>query len=382
MITAHRFTWDKYSSLDFDVTACVSFDGDTGDVETGLSREAVVSETYNGALKRGAFYKWNESFNVTITLVKNDFSDFTQEQNRRILKWITGRQTPGFLDIYKDDSNVIEYSVLGNFVNVSQRKLGNARIIGYVLEYESLTPYAYSRLNTVPENFVATDTLTMKNVSLPSNNTFMITIDTDEPEAAVYPKITIKHNGTNYVRIADGTVLNIHSEMIDNTDYFNGTTHYWKTPGSTKVNSTEKPNYDGWVVKEVDHAYGDNDTWEVGYIYQYGTNYYWLDPHTFHSSTTNPNLKTTSVKITNVYVDDNGVTRIAKCRVANNTLDETIILDGANKVVASSRVSRIFGDDFIDWDFLPLYDGRNQITIEGNCSVGIEYREVRKVGSY
>lgn len=378
MISAHRFTWNNYSSLDFDVIACVSFDGDSGDVATRLGRDAVVSETYNGALKRGSFYKWNESMTPTITLVKEDFGDFTPEQNRKILKWITGRQTPGFIDIYKDDSNVIEYSILGNFISVSQYKLGNARVVGYILQFESLAPYAYSRLNTVPENFVATNTSTMKDVSLPSNNTFTITIDTDDAETAVYPKITIKHDGTNYVRIADSTVLNIHSEMIDNTDYFNGTTHYWKTIGSTKVNSTTKPNYD-WIVKEVDHAYGDSDTWEAGYIYKYGTNYYWLDPHTFHSSTENPNLETTSVKITNTYVDNANVTHVAKCRVANNTLDEKIVLDGANKVVSSSRTARIFGDDF-SWEWLPLYDGKNQITIEGNCSVAMEYRCVRKVG--
>jgi hypothetical protein len=129
------------------------------------------------------------------------------------------------------------------------------------------------------------------------------------------------------------------------------------------------------------------DTWETGYIYQYGTNYYWLDPHMFHASENNPNLQTTSVKITNTYRIGNE-TRIAVCRVANNTLDETIVLDGANKVVSSSRTSRIFGDDFIDWEWLPLYDkslaadneGINTITVEGNCSIGIEYREVRKVG--
>ena len=386
MISAHKFTWNNYSSLDFNVIACVSFDGDSSEVETHLGREAVVSETYNGALKRGSFYKWSESMTPTITLVNDGFRDFTPEQNRKILKWITGRQTPGFIDIYKDDSNVIEYSILGNFTSVSQYKLGNSRVVGYILQFESLAPYAYSRLNTVPDNFVASDTGTMRDVSLPSNNTFTITIDTDDAETAVFPKITIKHNGENYIRIADGTVLNIHSEMIDNTDYFNGTTHFWRTVGSTKVNSITKPDYD-WIEVEVDHAYGDGDTWETGYIYKYGTNYYWLDPSTFHSSTTNPNLTTTSVKITNTYVVGRE-TRVSTCRVANNTLDETIVLDGANKVVSSSRTSRIFGDDFMDWEWLPLYDkslaanndGTNTITIEGNCSVAIEYREIRKVG--
>ena len=373
MISPYKIGWNGYLStvLPFNITTCLSFDGDSGDIETHLGREAVVSETYNGALKRGGSYKWSESMSPSITIMKEDFSDFTREENRRILSWLTGRQTPGFLDVYMDSdiaSNNMEYSILGNFISVSQYKLGNSRVVGYVAQFESLMPWALSPLITKE-----------KDVSSPEGNTFTITINTDEPEAAVYPRITIKHNDTNYVRIADGTVLNIHSEMIDNTDYFNGTTHYWKTAGSTKVNSTIKPDYD-WIVKEVDHAYGDSDAWESGYIYKYGENYYWLDPHTFHSSTKNPNLQTTSVKITNTYVDDNGMTHIAKCRVANNILGETIVLDGANKVVSSSRISRVFGDDFMDWEWIPLYDGENQIKIEGNCSVVIEYREVRKVG--
>ena len=389
MITAHRFTWDTYSSLEFDVIACVSFDGDTGDTETGLSREAVVSEMYNGALKRGTSYKWNESMNVTITLVKNDFSDFTQEQNRKILKWITSRHTPGFLDIYKDDSNVIEYSVLGNFIKVSQRKLGNSRVVGYVLEYEGLTPYAYSGLHTIPENLNIIDVGTFKNVSSPSNNTFTIQINTDDTETAIYPRITIKHNGENFIRIADGTILTTSSDMIPGTVYFNGSTFYWRTIRPTKKTNTTPPDYEGWIIKQVDHTYGDSDVWENGYIYQYGQNYYWLEPaHTLYSNSENPNLETTSVKITNTYLIGNE-THVATCSMANNTLDEKIVLDGANKVVSSSRTSRIFGDDF-SWEWLPLYDknlsadgnGVNTIKVEGNCSIAIEYREVRKVGSY
>jgi hypothetical protein len=146
------------------------------------------------------------------------------------------------------------------------------------------------------------------------------------------------------------------------------------------------PDYD-WTVEEVDHAYGDGDIWETGYVYQYNSNYYWLDPpNIFYSSDTNPELETTSVKITNTYAIGNQ-TYSATCRVANNTLDEKIVLDGANKIISSSRTSRIFGDDF-SWEWLPLYDkslangydGTNTITVEGNCTVTMEYREIRKVG--
>lgn len=67
--------------------------------------------------------------------------------------------------------------------------------------------------------------------------------------------------------------------------------------------------------------------------------------------------------------------------LTNNNAGEKIVVDGANKLISSSNTKRIFGDDF-NWVWLELYDGKNEITVEGNCTVTIEYREVRKVGEY
>jgi hypothetical protein len=388
MISPQKISWDKYTSntIPVDITTCLSFGGDSGDIETYLGREAVVSETYNGEIKRGNSYKWSESLSPSITIMKKDFSDFTRDENRKILAWLTGRKTAGFLDIYLDkDSNTIEYSMLGNFISVSQYKLGNSRVVGYVAQFEALMPWALSPLHILPNTFDPTniDITKMKDVSAPASNTFTITIDTDEPQTAVYPRITIKCNGQNYVRVADTkTFTATSSDMIPGTVYYNGTTYYWRTLNATKKTGATRPNYEGWTVQQVDHAYGNSDTWETGYIYKYGTTYYWLEPaHTFYSNSTNPNLNTTSVKITNTYTID-GAPHVATCRIANNTLDETIILDAANKVISSSRTSRIFGNEFIDWEWLPLYDGMNTITVEGNCSVGLEYRTVVKCGEY
>lgn len=386
MISPQMIGWNGLLSREFpsDITTCLSFDGDSGDVETYLGREAIVSETWNGEIKRGNSYKWNESMSPSITIMKKDFSDFSRDENRRILSWLTGRKTAGFLDIYLDEqANAIEYSVLGNFISVSQYKLGNSRVVGYVAQFESLMPYALSPLQIEPDTFDPTniDIEKMSDVSLPSNNTFSIEINTDEPESAVYPRITIQHNGINYVRIADGAVLTADSPMIAGTVYYNGATHYWRTLNPTKKTGATPPTYDGWTVKEVDHAYGNGDTWETGYIYKHGTTYYWLEPaNTFYSNANNPNLQTTSVKITNTYAI-NGQTYTSTCSVGNNTLDETIVIDCANKVISSSRTARTFGD-FFNWEWLPLYDGVNTITVEGNCSIGLEYREVRKVGDY
>ncbi len=67
--------------------------------------------------------------------------------------------------------------------------------------------------------------------------------------------------------------------------------------------------------------------------------------------------------------------------LTNNTSGEKIVADGANKIISSSSTRRIFGDHF-NRVWLELYDGKNEITVEGNCTVTLEYREPRKVGEY
>lgn len=325
MINPYRITWNEFSSLDFDVLTDLAFDSDNGAVETHLSREAVVSETYNGELKRASGYKWNESFTFQMTFVKNDFGDFSSEENRRILKWLTSRRTPGFINVYKDDSEVIEFAALGNFVNVSSYKLGNGRVVGYIADWESLTPYAFSDLYTVT-----------KTISNATDNKITIEIDTDDSQP-VYPRITVQGKST-VVPIAAGTKLTALSDMVENTVYFNGTTYYWKTAPST------------------DAAY-------------------------FNSSTTNPNLKTTSVKIINTHTNILNQKKVLEPVIVKNSAGtEKIVIDGANKIISSGNTNRVFGDDFEGWRWLALYDGKNEITIEGNCTVTIDYREIRKTG--
>jgi hypothetical protein len=46
-----------------------------------------------------------------------------------------------------------------------------------------------------------------------------------------------------------------------------------------------------------------------------------------------------------------------------------------------SSVRRILGNDF-NQQWLELYDGKNEITVEGNCEVTLSWREARKVGEY
>jgi hypothetical protein len=351
----------------------VAFDSDNGETSAYLNREAVASETYDGRLKRVHTYKYNESFSPKFTFTKRGFGSFTMDEVRLVLKWLTSTSQTALLDVYythNDSSETVDWSAIGGWTEINTYKLGNNRTIGITAKFEAITPYAMSDLQTSTKDI--------------SENAFKpILIDTDDHKP-VYPRITIQQKGL-IVTIANGTTYNVHSDMVPNTVYYNGSKYYWKTVEVSKVSSKTKPDYD-LVEVVVDHAYDtDNDTWENGKLYYYPTTatYYWIDPYCFHESNVNPGLNTTSVRIINTHKDNlDSYEKPIPVVIKNNTSTEKIILDGANQIVSSSNTGRIFGDDFVDWRWLALYDGTNNIAVEGNCTVTLEWREVRKVGEW
>ena len=326
MLSPYKIEWDGISSLDLDLLTDCCFDSDNGDVSTHLSRDAVVSESYNGTFKRTHGYKWGETLTFSVTLIKKDFSDFTEQENRKILRWLTSNPNASFLDVYKDDADVISWSALGNWVNVSSYKMANNRIVGYVAEFESTTPWALSPLKTVT-----------KNISTTAYNVINMTLETDEPKIPVYPRIIIKQNEiTNIIELAAG--LTETDEWLPNTVYH--------------CEDVEK--------------------------------YYWVDAagekHT--SDTNTSSIDETSVKIVNTYTGDDGKQHEAIVKILRNIKGETVVLDGANRVVSSSRTDgRIFGSDF-SWQWLPLVEGTNKISVIGNCSVTFEWRSPMKIGEF
>lgn len=330
MIAANRIKFQKVFSNELNIPDLImecAFDSDNSEVSTYLNREAVSVESHDGRHDNTVRYKYSERFSPRFTFLKKGFGDFDSSELRAVLKWLTSSDTPTLLDVYYDDSNVVGFSAIGNWTQIDSYKLANSRTVAVVATFESIHPYALSDLYTVT-----------KKISSATDNKITINIDTDDNKP-VYPRITIQHNGS-IVRISGEITLTYLSDMIENTVYFNGATYYWKTENST-------------------------------------------DPVYFHESTTNPNLITTSVRLTNTHTDFlNQSTVLDSTIVKNNNATEIITLDGANRVISSNSVNRIFDDDFVDWRWLPLLDGKNEITVEGNCTVTIEYREIRKVGEY
>lgn len=324
MIAANRIIYNGLSSIDLDLIVDVAFDSDDGETSSFLNREAIASETHTGEFRRVHNYKWEEVFTPKFTFVKKDFSDFTKSELRKLYAWLTSKSTAGFITVYYDDSEVISWEALGGFVECSAYKISNNRTVGVVATFESVSPFAFSPLHTVT-----------KDVSNPADNKIAINIETDDLQNAIYPRITIKQDS------------------------------------STNIISIDRP-------------MTDSDDWVEGSVFKYDDKYYWIDVDGVkHESDTNTSsLDTTSVYIKNIHTDDKGNVGVFDSLSKNNIKGETVVLDGANRIVSSSRVdNRVFGNDF-SWDWIPLYEGKNELSFVGNCTVTLEYREVRKIGEF
>ena len=373
MVSPHRIKYNNIFSNELnipDLIMCVAMDSDNGETPSFLNREAVSSESHDGRYKRIHRFKFTETFAPKFTFFKKDFGNFEMDEVRATLKWLTSKDTTSLLETYYDDSSVVSWASIGGFVDIQTYKIANNRTIAITATWDSISPFALSDLYTTTKAITTTD------------NKITINIDTDDNQP-VYPRVTIKHKGS-VVRVPDGTVYTAISEMVPNTVYFNGTKYYWKA--ADRTSSKTNPNYDGWeLVTVVNQDYAVSDKIETNTIYYYTKNqtYYWIEPYYFHESLSDPKLSLTSVKFVNTHTDFfSHKTVLSPVVVKNNNSTETVVLDGANKIISSSSARRIFGDDFENWRWLELHDGKNEIAVEGNCEVTLEWREVRKIGEW
>ena len=348
-----------------DILLGVSFDSDNGEIETFLNRSAVSSESHDGRYHNTYRYKYDELFSPRFTIIKSDFSDFSQQEVRKVLKYLTSTDKPALLEVYYEDNSSPDFCAVGGWTEIETYKLANNRVVGVIATFTAVTPYAMSDLKT--ELFSDTDGY-VKTIS----------VDTDENQP-VYPRITIEQTGL--IVATDNEVD--YDDMMPNTIYKYDNTFYWKTVGDELEfhSDSTKPDYN-WSEMQVETELTSDDELEANIIYyNYALNtYYWMDYYTLHSSETVPDLTATSVKITNTHngVDSMGI--LTTLIITNNMADEKIVVDCANRIISSSRTRRIFGDDF-NWNWLALYDESNSIAVEGNCKVTFEWRTVKKIGA-
>ena len=184
MISPKKIVFNGKSNEDFELICDLCFEsGDKGETSSFLSRKAVKTETYNGAFSRSYGMEYDEVLAPQITLMKRNFEDFTFEEQRAVLSWLTRKRTTGYMDVYMTEDDVAtnspSYCLLGGVTKIETYKLGNNRTVGIIFTFESLHPYALSPIQTVDNKKAITLT---------------ITCNTDDPGSFVYPKLTIYFN--------------------------------------------------------------------------------------------------------------------------------------------------------------------------------------------
>lgn len=138
------------------------FDPDNGESETGLATESIYTASADGTKRNLYGTKYSGAEPVKITLIKQNGGEFSIDDNRKILRWLTGAKTDSWLDLYI--GNKVEYRMFGHVQNVLQYKL-DSRIIGIIVVFESASPWAFSDLQEEFKTISGETTITINNDS-------------------------------------------------------------------------------------------------------------------------------------------------------------------------------------------------------------------------
>lgn len=138
--------YDNFKYLDknsIDQGLIVSaFEPDDGFVDSFLSMESVQEDYYDGTKKFDYGAKYNSTAVINIQVIKKDGGDFSLFEIRSLSKWLTGSRINSWLDV-GPSKYVVKYSFLGRVTNLQQYKV-DGRIIGLMIEFTSISPWAYS----------------------------------------------------------------------------------------------------------------------------------------------------------------------------------------------------------------------------------------------
>ena len=175
---AYFFKYQNHTNKDFDLITSVSFDGGFDQIGTATAVEGVTSDKYDGSrIDYGSRYL--EQVELQITMVKKDYIDFTREEKRAVLRWLSANKQTSWLQLYDDEGGeIIEF--FGRFTSVEE-KTADSRTIGMVAVFTSPFPYGFSPLREINQTFIGSETVRIQN-------------DTDALDEYVYPYFTIVSN--------------------------------------------------------------------------------------------------------------------------------------------------------------------------------------------
>lgn len=319
------FTYQGFSSVEKGLVIC-AFEPDSGNMSAFLGMNSIYSESPRTGVRYDYGAKYSEVANIKITLITFDGSDFTVERFRDVARWLSGAPKSSWLDLYED--NTLAYSFLCRCVDIQHYKM-DARTIGVTVTFESVSPWAYSPLQTITTQVVNTS-------SAEDGDPILVHSLSDEKYSYLYPNIEFV-NSLTYEFVGDN----------ETTEFV--LKHAIPILTSVTVNGEEVQNYS----------------------YQQGKIVFDEPPIQNKVIRVQGNFGETSLSIYNKTTDE--ITT-----VSHIAADEVITLNN-HQIIYSSKASRIFGEDF-NFVWPKLFYGTNVLCASGQGTLKITYRYPIKIG--
>lgn len=177
---AYYFKYKEKNNTDYDLITSVAFDAGFDQIGTATAVEAVTSDKYDGSrIDYGSRY--TEQAELQITMTKKDYTDFTREEKRSILRWLSANKQASWLQLYDEGGGEI-IDFFGRFTSVEE-KTADSRTIGMIAVFTSPFPYGFSSLREINQTFTGSETVRIMN-------------DTDALDEYVCPYFTITPSKT------------------------------------------------------------------------------------------------------------------------------------------------------------------------------------------
>lgn len=293
----------------------VAFDPDQGEMDTFLGMEAIYTDKFDGSRRLDYGAKYNNVSLIKISVIKCNMSDFTMAEVRDFLKWTTGARQVSYLDMMIDDE--IKFSLLGRVVNAYQQKL-DARTVGMAIEFESVSPWAYSPVQTISCSFGGT-----------------LTVDT---------------NGVVMKKSSQNTALGISK----NGTLSNGPASSDTGGGVFKITSDGAIYIDNTTSIRIDNPTDDLDSFiNMNVVFE--------------------NSNSTYLSIHNTTLNE-------KTEIKNMAVNEVVTIN-AGQFIFSDNTSKLFGNSF-NYVWPRLVPGVNKIIVSGDGMgvITLTYRYPMKIG--
>lgn len=318
-----------HGQTNYDLELIVStFNPDNGEVDSYLDMEPVYTDSYDGTMRTDYGAKYKSVATPSITFIEVNGSDINPYKVRNVLRWLTGSRNNSWMDVCDKDGEVV-CSYLGRFTDVKLQK-EDARVIGIVAYFTSVSPWAYSKVQSPVV------------VNVNGETEFAIDNLSDDLYSYVYPKVSFK-NGKNQNRFSITNSTIVEGNAIE---------HF--------IGDGEKKEYklDNYFYNDGSVTIDGNKTIQYKYNKDTGNIEFDIAP-------SRGSLIEINSKIRN------------RASFSNLQQEEVITIDN-NFVVYSDNDKRIFDDDF-NFVFPRLIPGTNRFFADGVGLLTLEFRYPMKV---